>query len=325
MLSIKPLFWIIDEEWADYDLEQRLLREKHPGCDIRFSSYDYTKDLAEFGWEADAILCQIYARIPADVISQLNRCKAIAVYGGGYDRVDIVAAKARGIKVTNVSNYCKEDLADYTLAAVYYFYKQLAELTAQVKNLPWGAQAMKHIPMRISQCTLHIIGLGRIGKEVAAKALGNGLKVTACDPYVSAEEMKSVGVEKVEWDQGLREADYLSLNCILNGETTGLLKYDDFKMMKPSAFLINTARGKVVDEAALVRALDEGLIKGAMLDVIENEPPDYSEKIFSCKTARVTPHVSYISVQSFEELKRRAVENACMGLEGKISPDLVNG
>ena len=322
---MKPLFWIIDEEWADYDLEQRLLKEKYPGCAIRFSSYDYAEDLKKFGHDADAILCQIYANIPGEVIRKLNRCKAIAVYGGGYDRVDIAAAREKGIRVTNVSNYCKEDLADYTMAAVYFFYKQLAYLTARVKELPWGAQALPRPPVRLSHCVLHIIGLGRIGREVAAKARANGLKVTAYDPYVGAEEMKALNVHKVEWDEGLRQADYLSLNCILNDETTGLLKYDDFKKMKPSAFLINTARGKVIDEAALVRALDEGLIKGAMLDVIENEPPSYTEKIFGCPAAYVTPHVSYISVQSFEELKRRAVGNAVMGLEGQISPDLVNG
>lgn len=321
---MNPLFWIIDEEWADYDLEQRLLKEKYPGCAIKFSSYDYAEDLEKFGRNADAILCQIYASIPGEVIRRLTRCKAIAVYGGGYDRVDIAAAKERGIKVTNVSNYCKEDLADYTMAAVYFFYKQLAELTAKVKDLPWGAQALPRPPIRLSQCSMHIIGLGRIGREVAAKALANGLKVTAYDDHVDAEEMKALNVRKIEWDEGLRNADYLSLNCILNDETAAILKYDDFKKMKPSAFLINTARGKIVDETAMIRALDEGLIQGAMLDVIENEPPDYSERIFSCRTAYITPHISYISVQSFEELKRRAVNNAVMGLEGQISPDLVN-
>ncbi len=119
---MKPLIWIIDEEWPDYDVEQKLLREKYPDCSIKFSTYDYEADLENFGKDADAILCQIYARIPRQTIERLTRCKAIAVYGGGYDRVDIQAARERGVKVTNVSDYCKEDLADYTLAAVYFFY-----------------------------------------------------------------------------------------------------------------------------------------------------------------------------------------------------------
>lgn len=321
---MQPLIWIIDEEWADYNLEKKLLKELYPDCLIKFSNYNYEEDLKSFGKDADAIICQIYANIPATVINQLTRCKAIAVYGGGYDRVDIKAAKAKGIKVTNVSNYCKDDLADYTMAGIYHFYKQLSDMTSKVKELPWGAQAMSFTPNRLSHSILHIIGLGRIGLVVARKAIGNDLTVTAYDPYVDAETMAKHGVKKVEWDEGLKNADYISVNCILNQETTGLIKYDDFRKIKPAAFLINTARGKVIEEEALVRALKEGLLQGAMLDVIANEPPDYTEEIFSAPNAYITPHVSYISQQSFDELKRRAVSNAAMGMEGKISPDLVN-
>ena len=321
---MKPLIWIIDEEWADYDLEQKMLREVYPECSIKFSTYDYAEDLRSFGKDADAIICQIYANVPDGVINQLTRCKAIAVYGGGYDRVDVAAAKAKGIKVTNVSNYCKEDLADYTMAAIYHFYKRLGEISSKVKELPWGAQAMTFIPNRLSHSTLHIIGFSRIGQAVGRKALGNDLTVTAYDPYIDAETMAKHGAKKVDWDEGLAGADYISLNCILTKETTGLLKYDDFKKMKPTAYLINTARGKVIDEPGLIRALKEGLIQGVMLDVIANEPPDYTEGIFSAPRAWITPHISYISRQSFDELKRRAVNNAVMGMKGEISPDLVN-
>ncbi len=321
---MKPLIWIIDEEWAEYELEQQILNERYPGCTIKFSGYDYQADLVEFGKDADAILCQIYTYIPKQTIKQLNCCKAIAVYGGGYDRIDIAAAREKGIKVTNVSNYCKEDLADYTIAAIYGFYKELSMLTTNVKALPWGAQAIVRPPVRLSQCILHIIGLGRIGKEVARKAIANDLKVTAYDPYVSADMMSKYGVQKVEWKEGLSYADFVSVNCILIDETIDLLKYEDFLLMKPTAFLINTARGKIIEEAGMCKAITEGLIKGAMVDVIQNEPPTYQEEIFGCSNIHVTPHVSYISIQSYEELKRRATNNAIMGIEGQISPDLVN-
>ena len=321
---MKPLIWIIDEEWSDYELESAILKERYPGCVIRRSTYDYMTDLEDFGRRADGILSQIYTTIDGEVIRQLEKCRAIAVYGGGYDRIDIASAKAKGIKVTNVSNYCKEDLADYTLAAIYGFYKKLAPLAVKVKTLPWGAQAIDKPPVRLNRCTLHIIGLGRIGREVARLALNNGLAVTAFDPYVSAEEMANLKVKKVDWGEGLKDADYLSVNCILNSETTNLLTYNDFKIMKPSAYLINTARGPIIKEDDLIRALDEGLLAGAMLDVITVEPPTYREKIFSCAGAAVTPHVSYISLQSFDELKRRAANNLIMGMEGEVSPDLVN-
>lgn len=321
---MQPLIWIIDEEWADYDLEQKILKETYPGCTIKFSTYDYGEDLKDFGKDADAIICQIYAHVPAEVINRLTGCKAIAVYGGGYDRVDVAAAKAKGIKVTNVSNYCKEDLADYTMAAIYHFNKSLCELTSKVKTLPWGAQSVAVIPNRLSHGTLHIIGFNRIGQAVARKALGNDLTVTAYDPYIDAEAMEKLGVKKADWEEGLAKADYISLNCILNEETTGLLQYEDFKKMKSTAYLINTARGKIIDEPGMIRALQEKLIRGVMLDVIANEPPDYDEEIFSVPNVLITPHISYISRQSFDELKRRAVNNAIMGMRGEISPDLVN-
>lgn len=322
---MKPLIWIIDEEWPDYDLETKMFQEKYPGCEIKITStYEYEADLKSFGREADAILAQIYVRFPAEVIEQLTRCKAIAIYGGGFDRVDTRAAKAKGIKVTNVSGYCKEDLADYVMAAVYFFYKQVAHLSAEVKSLPWGAPALPNPPTRLEDSIMHIIGLGRIGLEVAKRALGNGLTVTAFDAYVTEEAMRAHGVRKVEWDEGLNGADYVSVNCILTEATTKLVKYDDFKKMKPTAFFINTSRGLVIDEDGMVRALNEGLIRGAMVDVIQAEPPTYQEKIFSCPNAYVTPHISYISNQSFAELKRRAISNAICGLEGGISPDLVN-
>ena len=107
----KPLIWIIDEEWPDYELEKQLLKTQYPDCDIRFSTYDYAVDLDAFGENADAIICQVYAPMPAATIQRLKKCKIIAVYGGGYDRVDIAAAKEKGIYVTNVSGYCAEDLS----------------------------------------------------------------------------------------------------------------------------------------------------------------------------------------------------------------------
>jgi len=321
---MKPLIWIIDEEWADYELETQLLQSAFPGCDIRHSTYEYEKDLAAFGKNADAVIAQVYAELPASVIAKLERCKIIAVYGGGYDRVDTVAARQRNIAVTNVSGYCAEDLADYVLAAIFYSNKHIASLSTSVSNGRWGAQAVAEAPRRISDSVLHIIGFGRIGKTVAARAQGLGLKVTAFDPNVDRKAMEACGVSKTSWEDGLAKADFVSINAILTPETTGLLSYHDFTVMSSKAWLINTARGRIIVEADLIRALDEGLIAGAVLDVIANEPPTNDEAIFKAKNCLVTPHVSYISVQSYEELKRRAAGNVITHLNGGVSKDVVN-
>lgn len=322
---MRPLIWIIDDEWADYDEEKKILEAQYPDCSIKYSSLDYQDDLAEFGKDVDAIICQVNVNLSGTVIDELTCCKVISVYGSGFDQVDTIAAKDKGIRVTNVGDYCKEDIADYVVAAVYFFYKEVGQLSGKVKNLPWGAQAVPCPPKRISESVLHIIGLGRIGIEVAKKAIANGMTVTAYDLRVDEQRMNEYGVKKVEWAEGLRNADYVSIHCILTEETKHLIKYEDIMLMKPSAVLINVARGKIIEEEGMCRALEENKIKGAMLDVVDTEPPLYTEKIFGCKNAHITPHTSFISVQSYLALKRQAVNNAIDGLEGKASYSSVNG
>jgi phosphoglycerate dehydrogenase-like enzyme len=319
-----PLIWIIDEEWSDYDLETALLREAFPGCDIRRSSYAYEQDLEDFGRRADAIIAQVYASLPGVVINTLTNCRIIAVYGGGYDRVDVKAARQKGIAVTNVSGYCAEDLADYVMAAVYQGYKRLGAFSAAIQDGNWGARVTDSPPVRISRSVLHIIGLGYIGRTVAKRARSLNMTISAYDSHVDAETMRALGVRKTGWDEGLAGADYISVNAILTPETTGLIKYEDFKKMKRSVWLINTARGKVIDEEALRRAAAEGLIRGAVLDVIAREPPEPDDPILAAEGIMVTPHVSYISRQSYDELKWRAAGNVILHLRGGVSADCVN-
>ena len=320
---MKPLIWIIDEEWADYEREIEMLNEKYPEYTLKISGYDYQADLEEFGKDVDAIMAQIYTHIPKETIDKLDNCKAIAVYGGGYDRVDTQAARAKGIRVTNVSNYCKEDLADYVMAAIYHFYKETFMIAPKVKEVEWGAQAVECPPNRLTNQTLHIIGFGRIGQEVARKAIANGMKVTAYDQYQSLD-ISMFGAERVTWEDGLKNADFISLHCIQNEDTMDLLKYEDFCLMKPSAVFINTSRGKIPNEADLIKAVQEKKLKAAVIDVIAAEPPTYDEDIFNVENIYVTPHISYISQQSYNELKERAVKNIIMGMEDVDSPDLVN-
>jgi len=323
--SVKsPLIWVIDEEWSDYLVEEAMLRNRFPDCTIKYSTYDYMKDFEAFGCKADLILCQVYAYIPGDVIRKLENCKGIAVYGGGYDRVDTATAREVGISVTNVSDYCKEDLADYVIAGIYHFNKRLLAYDKGMRAGRWGAQAVEQQIRRVSGSTLLVIGLGRIGTVVAEKGKSLGMNVIACDPHVDAAAMQRMGVEKVSLEDGVRQADYISVNAILNSETEMLINYEDFTRMKRSAYLINTARGRIINEKDMIRAVREGLIAGALLDVIEVEPPSLTEEVFNCDGIIVTPHISYISEESFAELKRRTVVNAIDMYEGRRPADLVN-
>lgn len=321
---MKPLIWIIDEEWPDYEIEKRLLREAFPDCTLKFSGYDYREDLESFGKNAHAILSQIYTAISKDVIDELTNCKIIAVYGGGYDRVDYPYAKTKGILVTNVQGYCAEDLADYVMSAIFHTRKNLTGFEGSIQKGLWGAMAMEKQPRRISSAVLLIIGFGTIGRAIAVKANALSMRVLAYDPYVDEQEMAKHGVTKAEWKEGLREADFISVSPIYRKETHGLLSYADFQAMKRSAVLINTSRGNVIVEEDLVRAVKEGLISGAIVDVIAAEPPTGQEEILHCPGILVTPHISYISEESFTDLKEKAVTNVIKTLSGQLPNDIVN-
>ena len=318
------LFWIIDEEWADYNAETEIIRKRYPDCEIRRSTYDYLKDLEEFGYKCDAILTQIYTKIPASTIDRLESCKAICVYGGGYDRVDTVRAREKGITVTNVQGYCAEDLADYVLAAIFLKNKPLEKWSAQISSGVWGAPAVTSPHKRISSSTLFIVGCGRIGATVARRASALGMRVIGYDPTMTEEQFAEKGIEHVEWADGFAQADFVSVNAKYQPSTHHLIGMNEFRLMKPSAVLINTSRGNVINEDEMIAAVESKIISGAVVDVISEEPPHGTEKILSCENIIVTPHISYISQESFAELKRRTAENAICILDGGTPSDKVN-
>lgn len=318
---MKPLIWIIDEEWSDYEVEKSILRASFPECRIEFSGNDYVKDLENFGKEADAILCQIYVKIDKPVISRLERCKVISIFGGGYDRVDVGSAKEKGIVVTFVPGYCVEDVSDYVIAAIYYFNKRIHGYSEAIRQGLWGAPAVKQPVKRIKGSTLLVVGFGRIGQASAAKAKALGMNVCAWDPYVDEKVMKECCVERVDLDKGLEIADFLTVHVKLTEETKNLFTLKDFRKMKPTAYIINTSRGEILNEEDLQKAVEEGLIAGAALDVIANEPPTGNEPILNNPKILVTPHISYLSNESLLELKRRATENVVKVLKGEAVED----
>lgn len=315
------LIWIIDEEWKDYDLEKKILSTEFPGVEIKTSTYEYLDDLENFGKYADGILAQVYADIPKSTIEKLENCKGIAVYGGGYDRIDINACKEKGIHVTNIQDYCSEDLADYVLASIFMVNKDIVGYSSRIKNDvsndKWGALAVQKINNRLSSQKLFIVGLGAIGKVVAKKAQAIGLEVIAYDDYVDKIEMEKYNVRKVTWEEGFREADFVSIHLKGVDENANKIGKKEFEMMKESAYIINTARGKIIVEEDLINSVNNNIIAGAILDVIKKEPPNHADPILDCKGIFVTPHVSYISVESFKALKEYALQNLIAMLRGE--------
>jgi D-3-phosphoglycerate dehydrogenase len=274
---------------------------------------------------ADALLVT-YAKINADMIRQMKKCRIISRFGIGVDNVDLDAATAAGIVVTKVPDYCIDEVSDHAMALLLAAVRKIPMATEQVHSGTW--KMPNFVPIhRLRGSVLGLVGFGRIPQLVAPKAHAFGLRVVAYDPYVPKDVFARAGVEQVDFPQLLKISDFVSIHSPLVPETKGLFNADAFKQMKKTAYVVNTARGPIVDEAALAAALDSGEIAGAALDVMTQEPPVNSPLIGNRK-AILTPHTSFYSEESLVELQTKASQEVVSVLSGKpprnpVNPDVL--
>lgn len=273
---------------------------------------------------ADAVIVQ-FATIDRSVIESLERCRIISRYGIGVDMIDIQAASDRGIPVANVPDFCIDEVSTQTVGFIIDLDRHTLILDKHAKSGQWGVSPPPvPPPLRLKGQTLGIVGLGKIGRVVAQKAACLGLNVVASDPFADRETAKTVGAELVELPELLRRADYVSLHCPLIAETRGLIGARELAAMKPTAYLINMARGPIVDQRALRAALTDGTIAGAALDVLEEEPPTKDEPLLQLENAIVTPHTSSWSVESLAQLRHDTAQNVVDLLQGRWPRSVVN-
>ena len=272
--------------------------------------------------DADAIL-NTYAPLTAKVIQALEKCRVIVRFGIGVDNVDLGAATKKGIMVANTTDYCIDEVADHAMAMLLACARGLITSAANSRKGAWDFQRVPRLT-RIRGEVLGLVGVGRIGAAVAARAKGFGLRILACDPYVSDETLRHTGIERADLPSLLRNADFVSIHVPLNAETLNLIGDDALKMMKSTAFLINVARGKIIDQAALCRALQTGRIAGAALDVLETEPPPAGDPITQLDNLILTPHSAWYSEESKADMRRRAVGQVVSVLKGELPYSLVN-
>ncbi len=265
--------------------------------------------------EADALIVELTA-VTTEMLARLSRCRIIACASTGYDYVDWPTAARRGVWVTRVPDYCTEEVATHTLALLLSQARRLPGLFAQARRADWNPLPVRPI-RRLQGQTLGIIGLGRIGKSVAAKARGLGLRVIAHDPYVDQAAMTALGVRRVERDELLRTADYVTLHTPLTPETEQMIGAGALSCMQPSAVLINTARGRLVDEAALLQAVRAGRLAAAALDVLCQEPPPADHPLLHEPRIQVTPHSAWCSEEADLEVWRRSAEEVARVLQGQ--------
>ena len=279
-------------------------------------------DLLDAVVDADALLV-CYAPVTDRVIGQMTRCRIIARYGIGVDNVDLGAATAKGIVVTNVPDYCVDEVSDHALALLLACARRIPALAGRVRGGRWNARDAA--PMhRLRGQTLGLVGFGKIPRRLADKARALGLEVMAFDPYVAGEEMEARGVQKTSLHGLLARSDFVSVHAPLAPETRGMIAEAQLRAMKRSAYLINTARGPLVLESALLRALEEEWIAGAALDVLQHEPPAADHPLQRFENVILTPHVAFYSEESVQELQRKAAEEVVRALSGRPPRSPVN-
>jgi D-3-phosphoglycerate dehydrogenase / 2-oxoglutarate reductase len=265
--------------------------------------------------EADAVLAQ-YSTIDAAVVGRLRRCRLLGSYWVGYDQIDVAAAAARGITVVHVPDYGTEEVSDHALCLLLGLARGLAGLQAGLRAGQWEYTTSGPL-RRLRGRTLGIVGFGRIGRRVAAKARGFGLRILASDPFLAPSVFGAHDVESRPLDRLLEEADLVSLHVPLTESTRRLLDARAFDRLKPGAYLVNTARGAVVDEAALLRALDSGRLAGAGLDVLAVEPPAPDHPLLRHPRVLVTPHSAWYTEEAMRDLQRLLAEDVARVLAGQ--------
>jgi len=284
--------------------------------------------------DADAVIGSL-SRQPFSrrVMENLPKCRFIMGIGIGYERMDVKAATDLGILVANNAEFCTDELSDHAMALLLACARKLFKLDRAVREGKWGASGIWGTwiqdniwpsTFKLRGQTLGIIGLGKSGCSLAPKAQGFGLKVIAYSPRVSPSLAKKLKVKPVDLDQLLKESDYISIHSALTSERHHLLGPEEFKKMKPTAYLVNTARGAIIDEKALITALSQGIIAGAGLDVMEIEPPSSDNPLLKMDNVIISAHSAHYSDTSRQELLRRPVEKVIRVLKGEWPRGILN-
>ena len=315
MAASPPRFRVVvtDADYPHLDEERAVLEPI--GAELVREQALTEDDLIRVCRGADMLLNQ-YAKLTARVIDSLDRCKGIVRYGVGFDVVDLPAATRRGIVVCNVPDYGTDEVSDHAITLLLSIARKLVPMANGVQQGTWTVDPYKPV-WRLRGRTLGIIGLGRIGALAASKAQGFGLRVIAHDPYRAPEYFRERNVEPVELDELLRAADYVSIHAPLSDETRHLIDADRLALMKPTAYLVNTARGGLIDGEALARALREGRLAGAALDVTETEPIPRDSPLLGLDTCIITPHAAWYSEEGARALQRLAAEEVARILLGQ--------
>jgi D-3-phosphoglycerate dehydrogenase / 2-oxoglutarate reductase len=304
--------------------EETSIEEEVLGADADLVTIDSLDDPGDRAAAREAAALMVTVQpVPADLLGLMDRCRIVTRVGTGVDAIDIPVATARGIWVTNVPEYSIDEVSSHALALLMALQRNIRGHLAAAQGGDWRYQTVTPI-RRFQGQTLGILGFGRIGGAMGRKGLGIGLRVIAHDPYLPPERIGAAGAEPVSFETLLKESDFLSLHVPLTHGTRGIIDAAALARMKPTAYLVNTARGEVVDISALVAAVRAGRLAGAGLDVLPTEPPDPKDPVLHEPRILVTPHVAWASEESKVDVRRRGAEDVLRVLRGERPRNPVN-
>ncbi len=301
-----------DNIYKDNEIEYRRFAEA--GYDFSVASSHDKETLKKECADADAVMLS-FIEMDEELINSLQKCKVIVRCGMGFNNVDIPAATKRGIMVANVQKYCLDEVSDHAVALMLTLLRKTAYLSRLLREGIWDPAKARPIP-RLKDLTLCLYGLGGISSRFATKAKAFGMHIAAYDPFLPAEYFEQMGVERItEEDELFRRADVLSVHLPLNKSTAKIINAEKLALMKPTALFLNLARGGLVDEEALIKALQEGKLGGAGLDVLADEFPSMDNPLFQMDNVIVSPHIAYYSEGSDVDLRNYAINQVIGALE----------
>ena len=319
-MTLKVL--ITDHVWPSTEPETTVLMEE-AGAEAIVAPDGSEETLVSIVSDVDAIMT-CFAQVTPNVLHAAKRCMAVGRFGVGVDNIAVDTATELGMAVTYVPDYCVDEVSDHVMAMLLAWNRRVVLLDRSVKTSGWGSVPLTMRMMRLRGKTLGVVGFGRIGKSVAEKARAFGFDVLASDPIVSADAVAKQGGRLVDLDTLLTESDFVTLHAPLTAETTNMLGARELALMKPDAFLINCARGPLIDEDALYQALTGGEIAGAGLDVMVDAEPPPDTPLLGLDNIIVTPHVAFFSQEATLELEQRAALEVARVLTGRMPDNLVN-
>lgn len=311
---------VTDYEFADLEPERQVLETA--GLTLVPAQATTENELIEVCADADAIINQ-YAPVTAKVIGSLTRCRVISRYGIGLNTIDVPAATEAGIAVANVPDGSLEEVSDHAAAQILTLARGLHRYDAAIRRGTWDYTVAGPL-RRLRGRTLGLVGFGRIPRLLAEKLAGFGMAVLAHDPFADPSHAAALGVRLVDLDTLCRESDVVSVHAPLTAETEGMIGHAQFAAMKPTACLVNTARGPVVDQDALVEALETGRIAGAGLDVFAHEPIGPDHPLARCENVVLSPHAAWYSEDSEIEIRTKTARNVVDVAQGRLPTYLVN-